>query len=85
MEKHKKTKGFGIAGLICGILSIVLFMAPYFGFPLAILGFVFAIVHANKHRWDGFAVGALITSIIGGVINLAMGLFVFALFGIAAT
>lgn len=76
--KNEKTKGFGIASLVCGILSIALFMAPYFGFPLAVLGFVFSLVHANKSRWDGWAVGGMITSIIGAVIGLITGLLLVA-------
>ena len=74
MEQKTESKAWGVASLVTGISSLVLFLMPYFGLPLAI----FAVVAA--HQQDkiskiGISTGGRITGIIGIVIN-AIVLFI---------
>ena len=72
MEKQKKlTHAWGIASLILGILSLFLFLAPYFGLPLAITAIVFQ-RKQEKIESTGIATGGLVTGIIGIIINSAV-------------
>ena len=75
MVEQKQTKAWGIASLICGILSILLILMPYFGLPLAITAIVFYCLQ-KKHCSNGFAVGGLVTGIIGVVLNTVIILFI---------
>ncbi len=38
----KSNNSMGISAMICGVLSLVLCLMPYFGLPLAILALVFS-------------------------------------------
>ena len=72
---EKKEKTLKISSLVCGILSLVLFLMPYFGLPLGIL----AIVFDNKSKIKsanmiGSPAGK-VTGIIGIVINSILLLF----------
>jgi len=82
-KDQKKTHGWGIAGMILGILSLILFLAPYIGIFLAILAVVFYGVQ-KKHEPTGLATAGLVTGIIGIVLNSIMLLFfvgIMAVFG----
>lgn len=71
-EEKQISKAWGISSLICGIASILLFLAPYFGLPLAILALVFR----AKDKENGIATAGYVIGIIGIVINSVMLLFV---------
>jgi len=79
----EKSKGFGVASLVCGILSIVFSFMPYFGLPLGILAIVFYFKQ-KKVEITGVAKGGLVTGIIGTVFNavtsilLLLGLALFS-------
>ena len=77
MAKQNKTHAWGIASCILGSLSILIFLAPYFGIVLAILAVVF---HSKQKKIDptGMATAGLVTGIIGIVLN-AVVLFFFIL------
>ena len=82
MEKIKKseannkpTQAWGIAGLVLGILSILLFLAPYIGIFLAITAIVFYGIQ-KKHSHTGYATASLVLGIIGVIINGIMLLFI---------
>ena len=74
MEKNKKTT-HGTAGLVCGILSLVLCFMPYFGLPLSIMAMIFANIQ-RKNNKNSTATTALVLGIIGTVINAIMLIFV---------
>ena len=70
-----KAPGFAIAGLIVGIVSILLCCCSGFiGVIPAIVGVVLAIM-GNKQQKTGLGTAALIVSIIGVVLNLGMIIF----------
>ena len=75
-ELHNNpTQAWGIAGLVLGILSILLFLAPYIGIFLAITAIVFYGIQ-KKHRHTGYATASLVLGIIGVIINGIMLLFI---------
>jgi len=64
-------KVFGISSMICGILSALLIIMPYFGIPLGVMAIVlFAISKKKEHT--GMAVTGLITGIIGIALGIMM-------------
>lgn len=77
-QENKSTNAWGIAGLILGILSLVLFLAPYIGIVLAITAVVFYGIQ-KKQEITGTATGALVTGIIGIILNGIMLVFFFGM------
>lgn len=73
-ENIKTSKAWGISSMVTGIGSILLFLFPYFGLPLAI----YAIVAHYKQKKicdNGFGVAGLVTGIIGVILNSIMSIF----------
>ncbi len=71
MNENKKS-GFCIAGMVFGIISIILCC---FGFLPGLLGLIFSIISlAKKKQPKGCAVAGLITSIIGIILGLIVGI-----------
>ena len=71
----KKSSGMAIAGMVCGILSLVLAVWPGVGLILGILGCVFGgngIRLANLGTADGkgMAIAGLVTGVIGTVLGV---------------
>lgn len=62
------TPGLAIAGLVMGIISIVLVCCCGVGIVFAIAGLIMALI-ANKNQRSGVGVAALVCSIIGLVLN----------------
>ena len=63
-------QGFAIAGMICGILSILLCILTIFDFVLAIPGLILSIVAiAKQTQGKGMAIAGLICSIVGLVLS----------------
>jgi hypothetical protein len=76
-EQKKESKAWGITSLVTGIISILLFLMPYFGLFLAIFAMVAYGVQKPK---NGFATAGLVCGIIGTIINtITFIIFVFAL------
>ncbi len=76
-QSTESASGFAIAGMICGILSIVCCCAWYISGILGILGLVFSIiVLVRKLPGRGLATAGVICASIGLV--LAIGLLIFA-------
>ena len=66
MEIKSRSRGFAIASLVLGILSLVCCCLPYGGLVMAILAVVFAIVSRKKMGYfDSLAIAGLIVGIIG--------------------
>ncbi len=77
-QSTESASGFAIAGMICGILSIVCCCAWYISGILGILGLVFSImVIVRNLPGKGLAIAGVICAAIGLI--LAIGLLVFAL------
>lgn len=76
IEEQKTSKAWGISSLVTGISSIIIFLLPYFGLPLAIFSIV---AHAKQKKImpTGVSMGGFICGIIGVVINSVMLFFVF--------
>ncbi len=71
-----ESKAYPIASMSCGVASLLLVIAPYFGLPLAILGVV--LYYKNKN--SGMAKAGLVTGIIGIVLNgITLGILILAL------
>jgi hypothetical protein len=66
----EKGLGWAISSMVCGILGILLFLMPYFGIVLSILGVVFYF----KNKESGLAKTGLITGIVGTCLNAMVGL-----------
>jgi len=80
MTKKVDSTGKAWASLICSVVGILLFLMPYFGLPLGILGVVF-----SRNNNLGLAKAGKIVGIVGIVINSIMLFFVamFLLIGLA--
>lgn len=77
-QSTESASGFAIAGMICGILSIICCCAWYISGILGILGLVFSImVIVRNLPGKGLAIAGVICAAIGLI--LAIGLLVFAL------
>lgn len=77
MEENKEevvveSKGFSIASMVLGIISIVLFCIWYLSIPCAILAIIFGIVGMKKGG-KGMAISGLVLGIIAVAI---VGIFV---------
>ncbi|WP_166866028.1 MULTISPECIES: hypothetical protein [unclassified Salinibacterium] len=74
----KTTNGWGIGGLVLGIVSMLLAFIPFFGFvalvpaPFGIISSIVGLVVKNKKR--GLAITGLILSILAIIIGLVMSL-----------
>ena len=77
-QSTESASGFAIAGMICGILSIICCCAWYISGILGILGLLFSImVIVRNLPGKGLAIAGVICAAIGLI--LAIGLLVFAL------
>ena len=71
-------KGMGIAGMVLGIVSIVLFCAWYLSIPCGIVGLILSIIANNKAK----VVGVKNSLALAGIICSAIGLAVCAIVSI---
>ena len=71
-ENNNMPEGYGIASLICGVLSFVLSIIPLVGIILAIL----AIVFYFKQKKSGTTTMSIV-GLVFGIIGLVISLFVF--------
>ncbi len=58
-------KGIEIAGFVCSLIGILLFLFPYFGLPLSVLGTIF-----SRKRQTGLGITGLVIGIVGIIVNL---------------
>ena len=73
MDVKSRNRGFAVASMILGIISIVCCCSYYVGLTAAVLSIVFAVVsRVRMGYFDGFAVAGLITGIIGVVFGVAL-------------
>lgn len=71
VETQPASKGFAIAGMVCGIVSVVLVCCF---FPVAILcaiaGIVLSIIALKKRQSKGMAIAGIITSAVAILISI---------------
>ena len=68
-EAEKDKKGFSIAALVLGIISIVLCCVWYISIPCGILAIIFGIVGIKSSK-KGMSIAGLITGAVGLVISI---------------
>ena len=76
-EPEKKARGFGIASMILGILSILLICVQPFGVALAVAAVVLGILGVVKAQGKGMAT----SGIVMGGISLVTGVIILIFFG----
>lgn len=76
-EVQSRKKGFGIAGMVLGILSIVFCWCGLWVVIFPILGLIFSLISKK----NGFKVVGLITSIVGFFLQIIVTLFTVLVFG----
>ena len=76
-EPEKKARGFGIAAMILGILSILLICVQPFGVVLAVAAVVLGILGVIKAQGKGMAT----SGIVMGGISLVTGVIILIFFG----
>ncbi len=74
MMKEESKQGYGIASMVLGIISIVLFFA-FINLPLAILAVVFGGVQLAKGGQKGMAIAGIITGEIAIFLTVIAALF----------
>lgn len=73
VPQQKEPKGFAIAGMVLGIVSIVCCCSPFVGGITGILGLIFSImVLAQKRPGKGMAIAGVICAAIGLVLVISM-------------
>jgi hypothetical protein len=82
----KQSNGFGIAALVLGILSIVLFFTSWLAIILGVLALVFGFLALSKVKKGqatskGMPIAGIVTGVIGALVGAALLIFVVSLFG----
>ena len=80
MGQPTTTNGIAIAGLVCGILSIILFFTIVPPFILGLLGVVFGLVGMSKAANGAPNKGVAIAGLITGLVGIAIAIAFIALF-----
>ena len=80
-KEKKDRKGFSIAALVLGIVSIVLFCLWYISIPCGILAVIFGILGIKSTR-KGMSIAGLVTGAIGLIVSVLIVAALF-MFGIA--
>ena len=80
-REQKGSSSLAVTSLVLGILSILfsilLFWIFYFAFIRGVIGIIMGIVSIAQHReGKGLAVAGIITSVIGLLISLVLGLLI---------
>ena len=69
----RKTYGWSVASMVCGIISVVCCCTGYAGLVLGLLAIVFAVIsRKNLGYFDGMAIAGLVLGIIGLVFGVAL-------------
>jgi hypothetical protein len=71
-------RGQALAGLILGIISMIAWLLPFLGFPIAIVGIVFASLGMRSTTRKGMAIAGLILAILAlvlTIINSLLGIY----------
>ncbi len=70
---RRKTYGWSVASLVCGILSVICCCVGYGAVVLGVLAIVFSIIsRKNLGYFDGMAIAGLVLGIIGFFLGIAI-------------
>lgn len=69
MEEKNKIGGKSIASFVLGIIGLVAWLLPLFGYPVTIIGLVLGCL-ARKNGKNGFNLAGIILSIITLILTL---------------
>jgi hypothetical protein len=76
--QQNQGNGMAVAGLVMGILGLVLCFIPFLGWILALLGIIFGAVGMGKaNKIGGKGKGLAVTGLILGVLGLIVGVALF--------
>ena len=74
--------GLAVAGLVMGILGLVLFWIPFLGILLGILGLIFGGIGIGRANKVGKGKGMAVAGLVMGILGLLLGLaWIFLLVG----
>src|SRR4051794_5313235 len=76
--RAQQGNGLAVAGMVCGIVGLVLFWVPILGWILAILGIVFGGVGIARANAGAANKGMAITGVVLGIVSIALYLLVIA-------
>jgi hypothetical protein len=62
--------GLAVAGLVCGIISVVLFWVPFLGWVLAALGIIFGAIGLAKANKGAPNKGMAIAGLVCGIVSV---------------
>jgi hypothetical protein len=71
--------GMAVAGLVLGLLGLVLCWIPGLGWVLALLGIIFGAVGISKGNRVGRGKGMAVAGLVVGMIGLLLGIVLFVL------
>jgi hypothetical protein len=85
-SRAEQSVGFGIAGLVCGILSVLLFWTGFIAGIVAIMGVVFGFLQLSRGP-KGLGIGAIIVSLValGIIIAVLVGFLLVSSFLLASS
>ncbi|HUJ59104.1 MAG TPA: type II secretion system protein GspG [Kofleriaceae bacterium] len=75
----RQGNGLAVAGMVCGIIGVVICWIPFFGWALALLGLIFGALGVSKSKKTGVGGGMAMSGVILGIIGLLMGVALFFL------
>ena len=76
--QQKPGQGLAIAGMVCGIVSLVLFWIPFFGVVPPIVGLVLSVLGMKKLKEAGVPTGMAVAGMVCSIIALPLSVFICA-------
>lgn len=70
--------GMAIAGMVVGILGLLISWIPIIGLIIAVLGLIFSVVGMKSVAGKGMAIAGLVCACLGSVVGLIMTIALFA-------
>ena len=77
-KEEKDRRGFCIASLVLGIISLLGFWIWYISIPCAILAIIFGAL-GTKAKKKGMAIGGLVTGILGFILSILLVVIIFSI------
>ena len=69
-KRQNPGSGFAVAGLVLGIMSIVLFWTMPLAMIMAVIGIILSVIALSKNQSRGLSIAGIITSIVGGILSI---------------
>ena len=69
-KRQNAGSGFAIAGLVLGIMSIILFWTMPIAMIMAVIGIILSVIALSKNQSRGLSIAGIITSIVGGILSI---------------